>query len=162
MRDFRIKTSASHSGVHTQHQHLRARGLALAFVIPLTLIAVAGCSAVRSCTASSASGDAQSPVTLEGNAPTRSSELPAEGEFSGALAGEISGKRVVIVGHVEMRGNAPHEAAVFSPENGAQTYAFYPDSREREARALQGHLVELTATLIDSGTLCPLSWKIVN
>ncbi|HNY16743.1 MAG TPA: hypothetical protein PK542_01040 [Treponemataceae bacterium] len=131
-------------------------------MMPLTLIAVAGCSAVRSCAASSASGDARSPITLEGNAPARSSELPAEGAFSSALPGEIAGKRVVLVGHVEMRGNAPHEAAAFVPEDGSQAYAFSPDSREREARALQGHLVELTAALIDSETLCPLSWKIVN
>jgi hypothetical protein len=155
-------TGSARDDARARYVRLRASGFALALAMPLTLISVAGCGSVRSCAASTSSGGAKPSVTLTEPLPARTPEIPAEGSFSGALGGDVSGKRVVLRGRVEMRGNAPHEAAVFSPEDGSQTYALYPDTREREARALQGHLVDLTATLLKDGDLCPLSWKIVN
>jgi hypothetical protein len=162
MKKTRGITGYAHDDARARHIRLRASGIALALVMPLTLITVVGCASVRTCAASNSSGGAKPSVTLTEPLPARTPEIQAEGSFSGALGGDVSGKRVVLRGRVEMRGNAPHEAAAFSVEDGSRTYALFPDTREREARALQGHLVDLTATLLEDGTLCPLSWKIVN
>ncbi len=157
-------------------------GAALAFVLPLALITVTGCSTVRSCGSARSDSDGNSAqnertaTVLQDSAPRAGGDVPSEGKFLGKVDGDIEGTRVTVRGRVMMYGNAPHETSAFTLEDGSGSLAFYPDSREREARALQGKLVELEAILLDpsvphagtrdafqpSGTIEPLSWKIVN
>lgn len=147
------------------------RSAALALILPLALITVTGCSTVRSCGAVRSCGS-----VLQDGVPRAGSEVSPEGKFLGKADETIGGKRVSLRGRVMIYGNSPHETSAFVLEDGSGTLAFYPDSREREARTLQGKLVDLEAILLDpsaaqsgtgdafrrTGMIEPLSWKIVN
>ena len=84
-----------------------------------------------------------------------------------------SGTLITVRGRVAVFGNEPHAYVGIEREDGSATYAVYPPSKERELLRLQGHLVDFSGVLLDeprgegslylrSGTIDPLSWKIVN
>ncbi len=139
--------------------------IALALIVPLLLLAVSGCSLARSC-ANGRDGD-----TSRGAAR---STVALEGIFTATPDGRVAGERVVLTGSVVAVGSEPHVRALFVLEDGTGSYDLYPDARGREALALQGRLVEITAIFVDrallprsrpfsrDGVAYPLSWKIVN
>jgi hypothetical protein len=77
-----------------------------------------------------------------------------------------------IVGRVQVYGNSPFTFVGIIDENDTE-YAVYPPAKERELRALQGHLIRFTVILFDEprgpggfslrgGTVEPINWEIIE
>ncbi len=150
--------------------------LACVAFMPLTLAFVSGCALSRSCAVGRAGDVSRGAAALssprEIGAP--GTGISSAGVFTESPDENVTGCRAVLRGSVVAAGNEPHIVAVFVLEDGTGTYVFYPDARGREALALQGRLVEITAIIVDrafespsgsssgDGIVYPLSWKIVN
>lgn len=81
--------------------------------------------------------------------------------------------RFTFRGQVSVKGSEPHTYVGVTTEDGARTYAVYPEKKADTLRDLQGHLIEFVAVKTDAGageaslylkdgTIEILSWKIVD